>query len=84
MVATAVGAGGAAAIAGAALFFVSDALIGETRFVRPASWGPVAVIITYHLALSRIGVFAGQVTRGIRRGAGVAQGEPFGAPIHST
>ena len=52
MVVTAVGAGGAAAIAGAALFFVSDALIGETRFVRPRSWGPVAVIITYHLALT--------------------------------
>jgi uncharacterized membrane protein YhhN len=52
MVAAAIGAGGAAAIAGAGLFFVSDALIGETRFVRPWPWGPVAVIVTYHLALA--------------------------------
>jgi uncharacterized membrane protein YhhN len=52
MVATAIGTGGAAAIAGAGLFFVSDALIGETRFVGPRSWGPMAVIVTYHLALT--------------------------------
>ena len=52
MLATAIGAGGAAAIAGAGLFFVSDAVIGETRFVRPRPWGPVAVIVTYHLALA--------------------------------
>lgn len=52
MVATAIGAGGGAAIAGAALFFVSDALIGETRFVHPRPWGPLAVIVTYHLALA--------------------------------
>jgi uncharacterized membrane protein YhhN len=52
MVATAIGAGGGAAIAGGTLFFVSDALIGETRFVSPRSWGPVAVIVSYHLALT--------------------------------
>ncbi len=52
MVATAIGAGGGVGIAGAGLFFVSDALIGETRFVRPRPWGPVSVMVTYHLALS--------------------------------
>jgi uncharacterized membrane protein YhhN len=52
MVATAIGAGGGFAIAGAGLFFASDALIGETRFVRPRSWGPVVIIATYHLALT--------------------------------
>ncbi len=37
------------AIAGAVLFFVSDALIGWTRFVRPSPWGPVTIMVTYHL-----------------------------------
>jgi len=53
MVACATGWGNAWAIAGAWLFFASDSLIGETRFVRPAwsstRWGPLAVIVTYHL-----------------------------------
>lgn len=52
MVATAIGAGAPLAVVGAALFFLSDALIGENRFVRPRAWGPVAVIVTYHLALA--------------------------------
>jgi uncharacterized membrane protein YhhN len=52
MVATAVGSGGSLAVGGAVLFLASDALIGETRFVRPRPWGPVAVIVTYHLALA--------------------------------
>jgi uncharacterized membrane protein YhhN len=52
MVATAIGAGGALAVTGATLFFLSDALIGETRFVRPRTWGPIAVIVSYHLALA--------------------------------
>jgi uncharacterized membrane protein YhhN len=51
MVATAIGSGIAAGIVGAALFFASDALIAEQRFVRPRAWGPVAIIVTYHLAL---------------------------------
>ncbi|MGI8775757.1 MAG: lysoplasmalogenase [Actinomycetota bacterium] len=38
------------AVAGAALFFLSDTLIGFNRFVRPAPWMPVAIIATYHLA----------------------------------
>ena len=52
MVATAIGAGGGFGIAGAGLFFVSDALIAETRFVRPRARGPLAVMVTYHLALA--------------------------------
>jgi uncharacterized membrane protein YhhN len=36
------------AIAGAGLFYASDSLIGLARFVRPAPWGPVAVMVTYH------------------------------------
>jgi uncharacterized membrane protein YhhN len=49
MVASATGLGNGWAIVGAWLFFVSDALIGETRFVRPIPAGPVAIIVTYHL-----------------------------------
>jgi uncharacterized membrane protein YhhN len=51
MVVGAIGSGGGFAIAGAGLFLLSDALIGETRFVGPRAWGPLAVIVTYHLAL---------------------------------
>ena len=40
MTASAIGAGNAWAIAGAAMFFSSDALIAETRFVAPRPWGP--------------------------------------------
>jgi uncharacterized membrane protein YhhN len=40
----------ALAIAGATLFFVSDALIGWTRFVRDVRGSRVAIIVTYHLA----------------------------------
>jgi uncharacterized membrane protein YhhN len=49
MVATATGVGNAWAIAGAWLFFASDALIGETRFVRPIPAGRLAIVVTYHL-----------------------------------
>lgn len=37
------------AVAGATLFLASDALIGIHRFVRPATWMPIAIIATYHL-----------------------------------
>ena len=50
MVASAIAGGNAIAIAGAGLFMASDSLIGETRFVAPRSWGPLAIIVTYHLA----------------------------------
>lgn len=53
MVACATGWGNAWAVVGAWLFFASDALIGETRFVRPhlghAPHARLAVIVTYHL-----------------------------------
>jgi uncharacterized membrane protein YhhN len=49
MVAAATGWGGALAVIGAWLFFTSDALIGETRFVRPIAGGALAIIVTYHL-----------------------------------
>jgi len=49
MVASATGLGNAWAIVGAWLFFASDALIGETRFVRSLPHGDLAVIVTYHL-----------------------------------
>ena len=52
MVTVAIAAGNAWAVAGAGLFLVSDALIAETRFVAPRRWGPVAVMVTYHLALA--------------------------------
>ena len=50
MVMSAIASGNAFAIVGALLFFTSDALIAETRFVRPRTWGPVAIMVTYHLA----------------------------------
>ena len=54
MVATAIGAAVAVGVAGAGLFYVSDSLIAETRFVHPRPWGPLAVIVTYHLALAAL------------------------------
>ena len=38
------------AIAGAFLFYVSDTMIGVTRFVRTWPGSSVAIIVTYHLA----------------------------------
>jgi uncharacterized membrane protein YhhN len=49
MVASATGLGNGWAIVGAWLFFASDALIGETRFVRPITGGGLAIIVTYHV-----------------------------------
>jgi uncharacterized membrane protein YhhN len=50
MVASAIAVGNALAIVGATLFLVSDSLIAETRFVGPRRWGPLAIMVTYHLA----------------------------------
>jgi uncharacterized membrane protein YhhN len=50
MVASAIAVGNEWAVVGATLFFVSDSLIAETRFVRPRPHGRVAIMITYHLA----------------------------------
>jgi uncharacterized membrane protein YhhN len=38
------------AMVGAALFAASDSLIAWERFVKPRPWGPVTIIVTYHLA----------------------------------
>lgn len=50
MVASAIGVGHVTAIAGAGLFYASDALIAWNRFVRETSHGRLAVMVTYHLA----------------------------------
>jgi alkenylglycerophosphocholine hydrolase len=52
MVVSAIAGGTAFGIAGAILFLVSDSLIGEDRFVSPRVWHPVAIMVTYHLALA--------------------------------
>jgi uncharacterized membrane protein YhhN len=49
MVALAAASGKPAALAGAALFYASDAMIAWNRFVRPLSWSPLPVIVSYHL-----------------------------------
>ena len=52
MVVSAVAGGTAAGIAGALMFLTSDSLIAEHRFVSPRGWQPLAIIVTYHLALT--------------------------------
>lgn len=48
MVASAGGSASRVALAGALLFFYSDALLAWNRFVHPVSWGRFANIIAYH------------------------------------
>jgi uncharacterized membrane protein YhhN len=48
MVASAGGTGSLVALAGALLFFYSDALLGWYRFVGPLTWGRPVNIIAYH------------------------------------
>jgi uncharacterized membrane protein YhhN len=48
MLASAIGTREALAIAGAALFYCSDALIAWDRFVRPRPWNHLAIMMTYH------------------------------------
>ena len=50
MVASAIGVGHATGIAGASLFYVSDALIAWNRFLRETRHARVAIMVTYHLA----------------------------------
>jgi uncharacterized membrane protein YhhN len=50
MVASAIGTGHLAAVAGAGSFYASDALIAWNRFVRETRHGRLAIIVTYHLA----------------------------------
>ncbi|HET7379922.1 MAG TPA: lysoplasmalogenase [Gaiellales bacterium] len=48
MVTSAGGTGSLVALAGALLFYYSDALLGWYRFVGPLSWGRPANIVAYH------------------------------------
>ena len=57
MVVTAIGTGDGRAIAGASLFYVSDALIAWNRFVQPLAFAPVAIMVTYHLAQAGLVLF---------------------------
>jgi len=50
MVASAIGTADGVAVAAAALFYVSDGLIGWNRFVRPFAGARLAIITTYHVA----------------------------------
>jgi uncharacterized membrane protein YhhN len=50
MVLAAAGTGDGRAVVGALLFAASDSLIARQRFVREASWAPLTIIVTYHLA----------------------------------
>ena len=49
MVASAGGSGSIVALAGALLFFYSDAILAWNRFVKPIPYGRVANIVPYHL-----------------------------------
>jgi uncharacterized membrane protein YhhN len=48
MVASAGGTGSLVALAGALLFFYSDALLAWNRFVQPLAWGRPVNIVAYH------------------------------------
>ena len=50
MVASAIGVGQVMMVIGAALFYVSDALIAWNRFVAETRHSGVAIMVTYHLA----------------------------------
>jgi uncharacterized membrane protein YhhN len=49
MLALAAASGKPLALAGGALFYASDGMIGWNRFARPLPWSPLPVIVTYHL-----------------------------------
>lgn len=49
MVVSAAGTAAPWAIGGALLFYASDATLAWNRFVEPLRWGPLAVMVTYHL-----------------------------------
>lgn len=50
MAIAAAAAGNVWAVIGAALFVISDAVLGWARFVRPSRWAPITIMVTYHLA----------------------------------
>jgi uncharacterized membrane protein YhhN len=49
MVAAALATGEPFAATGALVFMASDSLIAWNRFVKPLSWAPVVIMMTYHL-----------------------------------
>lgn len=49
MVSSAYATGNWLAAAGATLFMFSDFMIARHRLVRPVTWAPLAIIVTYHL-----------------------------------
>lgn len=50
MVVSAFGTAAPWAVGGALLFYVSDATLAWNRFLEPRRFGPLAVMVTYHLA----------------------------------
>ena len=52
MVVSGITGGSGFGITGAVLFLASDSLIAEERFVEERAWQPVAIMVTYHLALT--------------------------------
>jgi uncharacterized membrane protein YhhN len=60
MVALAVGTGRPVLILGAVLFFISDACIGWSRFVKEFPGYRMAIITTYHLG--QVGLLLGLLT----------------------
>jgi uncharacterized membrane protein YhhN len=54
MVATAFGTADYRAFLGATLFMFSDFLIARHRLVKPISWAPLAIIVTYHVGQAGI------------------------------
>jgi uncharacterized membrane protein YhhN len=50
MVALAAGTGDGRALAGAVLFYVSDAQLAWNKFKAPLRWGKLRIIVTYHVA----------------------------------
>ncbi|MEX2537802.1 MAG: lysoplasmalogenase [Actinomycetota bacterium] len=49
MVAAALATGEPFAATGALVFMASDTLIAWNRFVKPLSWAPVVIMVTYHI-----------------------------------
>jgi uncharacterized membrane protein YhhN len=52
MAVSAIAGGTPVGIVGALLFLTSDSLIAEHRFVAPRGWLPLAIMVTYDLALA--------------------------------
>jgi uncharacterized membrane protein YhhN len=43
-----------AVLVGTALFVVSDSILGWQTFVRPHRWSPLAIMVTYHVAITAL------------------------------